>query len=120
MKALSAGKVHGSVERPALIHLVLETRAGYQRLRRGKRQVLHTPRPDIFSQHCERCLLAKLMLDAGPCAGCKELADQRMEQEIAHGITSDQRVAAPGASHLKLQARAQIPGMQVLQVKRAG
>src|SRR6476469_6336793 len=60
------------------------------------------------------------MLHACPRAGSEELADQRTEQKIAHGIACDQRIAAPGASHLKLQARAQVPGMQVLQGERAG
>src|SRR5436305_10861240 len=99
METLSAGKVHGAVERPAIIRLVLETRSGDQRLRRGKRKVLYAPGADIFSQHRERCLLAKLMLHASPCAGSEELADQRTEHEIAHGIPCDQRITAPRASH---------------------
>src|SRR5690242_12964056 len=118
METLSAGKVHGAVKRPAIIRLVLKASSGDQRLRRGKRQVLHTPGADIFSQHGERSFLPELMLHAYPGAGGEELADQGTEQKIAHGIACNQRVAAPGASHLKLQARAQVSGMQVLQGKR--
>src|ERR1044071_2239404 len=60
------------------------------------------------------------MLQACPGAGGEKLPDQRTEQEIAHGITGDQRVAAPGTPHLELQARAQVSGLQVWQSKRSG
>src|SRR6185312_9210249 len=61
METFAAGQVHGSLERPALIALVLKARARYQRLRRGKRQVLDTPGANIFSQHRHGQLVTKLV-----------------------------------------------------------
>src|SRR5258707_8182176 len=118
VEPFSAGKIHGSVERPAFRGLVFKARAGHKRLRRGKSQLLYSPGADVFSQYRKRHFLPKFMFHADPCGGSEKLVDLGIEQKVAYRVAGNQRIVFPWASHLQFQSGAQISCTQILLSKR--
>src|SRR5947209_20548150 len=54
------------------------------------------------------------MLHSRPRCGGKEFTYGRTEEEIAHGVTRDERIMPPRPSDFELQACTQITGVQIL------
>src|ERR1700724_3834019 len=108
VEALAPAEIKSSIHGPAVIGLEFKTHAWNQYLRGGKTQVLYPPRPHHLTQPGDGKFLAELVLQSGPGSGGEVLANQRTEEQIAHGISRDERAVAPGTAHLKLNTGAHV------------
>src|SRR5215470_5858870 len=88
--------------------------AGSDRLRYCKIRILHAPGPYVLANSGDCPRRSKFALNAGVHGCCKELANERTEQNVAPLITGQKRRFPPRPPHFELERCRKLARMQVL------